>query len=591
MALHRYGKHHGDGSSMANERVHARFENLKTRMRRESFCGSILIEDSGAFSEVLGRGPNNKMLVLRRCSTEENEATKNQPKTDIDNSSVKEQLENLELSFNDSLCAPAFDFTACAAVAESPQRKRARMPDEICDFSTVVAPSRFYGAERDEYSIILPDIFGTTEGERPSCEAPVDSMAAAQRITTSKHEKTPDAMAAGNAGQSLASELRALEDEYLRQRSEIIARHNRLQCVVAGTEKLKLPRTKAVQLQEQPVAGKPCVGHPEPSDAPVHGLRPTTEMLKRALALETIPFAQLPQGVVKIAEASFSEVFRVGNDIYKIIAFNEWFNADKFYTEVGILAALRGEEGIVQLRRACILEGAYTPAYLAAWSAFPDSENPHPSAYGAAQRYGCIVMEDAGRDLESYAFSSSKEILAFAFKLVRVLFRLQDRFCFEHRDLHWGNVLIRGAEISLIDFSFSRLDFALQSIGQSGDSAVSGPALVYTDLEDEGWLFDGDGQVDEQFEVYREMRRCSGGDWAAYCPASNGLWMRYIIRKLLAKSAAIENQRGQKRANRILSDALQQLETTGWNRTFLAWCAEREANEGARAYAVRNRVL
>ena len=86
---------------------------------------------------------------------------------------------------------------------------------------------------------------------------------------------------------------------------------------------------------------------------------------------------------------------------------------------------------------------------------------------------------------------------------------------FEHRDLHWGNVLLReeeaeslpgllhgrqyrlptaGLRATLIDFTLSRL---------RADGAV-----VYNNLAEDPTLFSAHG--DHQFEVYRQMRAVTG---------------------------------------------------------------------------------
>lgn len=83
---------------------------------------------------------------------------------------------------------------------------------------------------------------------------------------------------------------------------------------------------------------------------------------------------------------------------------------------------------------------------------------------------------------------------------------------FEHRDLHWGNVLIKqvkskkyvrfilngkiirvlsqGIEVCIIDFTFSRINYENR--------------VIYNDLANDVTLFDGKG--DYQFEIYRKMK-------------------------------------------------------------------------------------
>lgn len=86
---------------------------------------------------------------------------------------------------------------------------------------------------------------------------------------------------------------------------------------------------------------------------------------------------------------------------------------------------------------------------------------------------------------------------------------------FEHRDLHWGNVLLRaepadqlpcqllgrryqlptaGVRATLIDFTLSRL-------------ALDG-AVVYNNLAEDPTLFTATGDL--QFDVYRQMRDATG---------------------------------------------------------------------------------
>lgn len=87
---------------------------------------------------------------------------------------------------------------------------------------------------------------------------------------------------------------------------------------------------------------------------------------------------------------------------------------------------------------------------------------------------------------------------------------------FEHRDLHWGNVLISHtekdkkveycldgevAEIQTFGVEVAIIDFTLSRITHDG-------VCIYNDLGQDPDLFTAEG--DYQFEVYRQMQKRNG---------------------------------------------------------------------------------
>lgn len=87
---------------------------------------------------------------------------------------------------------------------------------------------------------------------------------------------------------------------------------------------------------------------------------------------------------------------------------------------------------------------------------------------------------------------------------------------FEHRDLHWGNILVKavdknkiisyhfdgnlieipshGVEVTIIDFTMSRV--------------TCDGVCIFNDLAEDPELFTGEG--DYQFEIYRMMQEHTG---------------------------------------------------------------------------------
>lgn len=111
---------------------------------------------------------------------------------------------------------------------------------------------------------------------------------------------------------------------------------------------------------------------------------------------------------------------------------------------------------------------------------------------------------------------------------------------FEHRDLHWGNILLlhtdlehctfrlgghehrlatHGVLIRIIDYTLSRID--------CGDGEV-----FFCKLAKHDQLFNAGG--DYQFDVYRIMRSRNNNIWHTYQPSTNILWLHYVCIKMIS---------------------------------------------------------
>ncbi|WAR21286.1 HASP-like protein [Mya arenaria] len=114
----------------------------------------------------------------------------------------------------------------------------------------------------------------------------------------------------------------------------------------------------------------------------------------------------------------------------------------------------------------------------------------------------------------------------------------EEKLQFEHRDLHWGNVLVRPTEDEVITFQLlgktyevpsmgveaSVIDFTLSRLTKDG-------CTVFTDLSVDPALFEGKG--DYQFDIYRLMKEGNGNQWKKFEARSNVLWLHYLADKLI----------------------------------------------------------
>ncbi len=96
-----------------------------------------------------------------------------------------------------------------------------------------------------------------------------------------------------------------------------------------------------------------------------------------------------------------------------------------------------------------MVKGAYPEHLLTAWDNFTmnkKSENERPSKFAETQTYCIIQLSHHGQDLEAHTVSTWSEAAHIFWSVVRTLSRGEQECEFEHRDLHWGNILIDKSE-------------------------------------------------------------------------------------------------------------------------------------------------
>ncbi|KAM6174724.1 serine/threonine-protein kinase haspin [Erethizon dorsatum] len=265
----------------------------------------------------------------------------------------------------------------------------------------------------------------------------------------------------------------------------------------------------------------------------------------------------------KIGEGVFGEVFQTIADntpvALKIIAIegaglvngSHQKTFEEILPEIIIskeLSLLSGEvsnrtEGFIGLNSVHCVQGSYPPVLLKAWDHYNStrgSANDRPDFFEEDQLFIILEFEFGGIDLEQMktklsSIATAKSILH---QITASLAVAEASLHFEHRDLHWGNVLLKktnlrelhytlngktstiptcGLQVNIIDYTLSRLE---------RDGIV-----VFCDISMDEDLFTGEG--DYQFEIYRLMRKENNNCWCEYHPYNNVLWLHYLTDKIL----------------------------------------------------------
>ncbi|XP_041131639.1 uncharacterized protein LOC121329819 isoform X2 [Polyodon spathula] len=266
----------------------------------------------------------------------------------------------------------------------------------------------------------------------------------------------------------------------------------------------------------------------------------------------------------KIGEGAFGEVFCTTNNNNEFVAlkiipiegeqtvngemqkkFDEILHEVIISKELSNLSKMEENktEGFITLHDLHCAKGSYPKPLLKAWDKFDkqrNSENDRPDFFEEDQLFLILEFEFGGSDLENMqkklpSLATAKGILH---QVTASLAVAEQALCFEHRDLHWGNLLVKktsvkerkytlngttysvmtnGVHVNIIDYSLSRLE-------------IDGLTVSCDISTDEGLFM---GQGDYQFEIYRKMREENKNSWSEYNPHTNVLWLHYLTDKLL----------------------------------------------------------
>ncbi|XP_072024895.1 serine/threonine-protein kinase haspin-like [Amphiura filiformis] len=291
------------------------------------------------------------------------------------------------------------------------------------------------------------------------------------------------------------------------------------------------------------------------------------KVLQQCEQTNPIPFTEcispaMLNKCVKIGEGVYGEVFRTSNRrqsvALKIIPIEGDFEVndepqktfDEILPEIVISRELSYlSEGDVNysnnyigVNNVSCVQGRYPETLLTQWDKYDSrkgSENDRPDIFDDEQLYIVFEFADGGQDLESFEFNNLQQAISIFQQTAGALAVAEKELEFEHRDLHWGNVLIRstkqdhvifylddqeyriashGLEVSIIDFTLSRLQ--------------KDECTIFCDLAADPTLFDGAG--DYQFQIYRNMKKkTSINNWEPYEPHTNVLWLHYLADKLI----------------------------------------------------------
>lgn len=149
------------------------------------------------------------------------------------------------------------------------------------------------------------------------------------------------------------------------------------------------------------------------------------------------------------------------------------------------------------------MSGHYPDKLLSLWDQYPESENDRPGIslppslhpplaslatstpilspsklclwftdyFPSDQQYVIFEFGDGGISLESYKFKDAAEGLSVLLQVAWSLAVAEDAYQFEHRDLHWSNVLVSETAEGSVNYTFRSMGDGRHSVRCSGVKA------------------------------------------------------------------------------------------------------------------------
>jgi len=297
------------------------------------------------------------------------------------------------------------------------------------------------------------------------------------------------------------------------------------------------------------------------------------KLLARCSQKTIMPFAELlPEETLlackKIGEGSFGEVFMLppfhyneagSGAVLKIVPIDgdalvngeaqtklaDMLAEITVSTELSRLGDSGAAPNFVKVRDVFLTKGHYPSQLLNLWDDFDElrgSENDRPDGdlLPPDQLFVAIIFGNGGSDLEGKELHNAVKALAIFQQVVHALAVAEDSLKFEHRDLHWGNILIGETEEDVFSYKIAESTFEVKTEKTSATVidfslsrlAIQNAGVIFNDLSKDPALFKAEG--DYQFDIYRMMQTEVGDNWEQFQPKTNIMWLHYLLDKLIS---------------------------------------------------------
>ncbi|CAL7944658.1 unnamed protein product [Xylocopa violacea] len=125
-------------------------------------------------------------------------------------------------------------------------------------------------------------------------------------------------------------------------------------------------------------------------------------------------------------------------------------------------------DGFVEVKNIKCIKGKYPDKLVELWNIYDEekrSDNDCPSMFHDDQLYIVLELSHGGQDLEAFVFNTAEEVHILFIQAALALAVAEKAVEFEHRDLHWGNILISRTNEPFVYYKLGQKDIELISKG------------------------------------------------------------------------------------------------------------------------------
>uniref|UniRef100_A0AC35FG55 Non-specific serine/threonine protein kinase n=1 Tax=Panagrolaimus sp. PS1159 TaxID=55785 RepID=A0AC35FG55_9BILA len=163
-----------------------------------------------------------------------------------------------------------------------------------------------------------------------------------------------------------------------------------------------------------------------------------------------------------------------------------------------------------------------------------------------------LLLTKGGKELENFLVKSKEELITIVIQVAATMAMGEEMLELEHRDANVSNILVEETKEVVLEYLINGKKFILNSsrimikIIDFGKSRLrNGNEIIFSNDWEMDLSESNQSQKHDElhYEIYDQMNKDIGGNWRNYLPATNVLWLLYLIEILTHFDTSLKRSR------------------------------------------------